>query len=248
MRSFRQISGARAHAINELAQSSCSLLTTHANWSQDPPCWRGANSSFHPRFAGGPGRRCSSALEDAARAPAPCACDSAAAVHVRARLHRPRCARDGWRVDAGGGGLHRGLVRCGGVDGHGRRSAREERALQGDLAQRAGRVGREVPAPPARGAGHQARLAHLPIQGALVPATRQCSLRTRATAPSLHQPRDACTDSSPLHRSAQAAAPVHLPLLALHLRLPTPSSPHTLPRRARPRRTWSRSSSTGRWR
>ena len=103
-----------------------------------------------------------------------------------------------------------------------------------------------------------------PFKALSSPQRAQCSLRTRATAPSLHQPCDPFTDSSPLHRSAQAAAPVHLPLLALHLPLPTPllalhlalptpllaapSPPHTRPRRARPRRTWSRSSSTGRWR
>ena len=73
-----------------------------------------------------------------------------------------------------------------------------------------------------------------PFKARLVPATRQCSLRTRATAPSLHQPRDPCTDSSPLHRSAQAAAPVHLRLLAVHLPFPTPS--HTAPGLAVPGR------------
>lgn len=60
---------------------------------------------------------------------------------------------------------------------------------------------------------------------ALVPPTPpQCSLRTRATAPSLHQPCDACTDSSPLHRTGRRTrAPS---LLALHLPLPTPCSLH----------------------
>ena len=69
-----------------------------------------------------------------------------------------------------------------------------------------------------------------PFKALSSPQRAQCSLRTRATAPSLHQPCDPFTDSSPLHRSAQAAAPVHLPLLALHLPLPTPllalPSPH----------------------